>query len=67
MKAAAPLTASWRPSGEIEHVFTHFSLTLQVWRAQTSKNLAGAIWTPAERLDAQPSVFLKAAREATSP
>jgi A/G-specific adenine glycosylase len=46
--------------GEIEHVFTHFSLTLRLLRAEGEAG--GVIWTPREALGALPSVFLKAAR-----
>ena len=61
-RAAAPSDGGWRSVGEIEHVFTHFSLTLQVWRAADAGTFEGAIWTPVEGLEALPSVFLKAAR-----
>jgi A/G-specific adenine glycosylase len=60
--AAAPVAADWRPAGEIRHVFTHFALTLTVWRAEG--DWADAIWTPRRDLEAMPSVFLKAARKA---
>ena len=60
--AAAPAKASWKDAGEIEHVFTHFSLTLRVFLAEGE--MAGAQWTPRRGLDALPSVFLKAARRA---
>jgi A/G-specific adenine glycosylase len=60
--AAAPVAADWRPAGEIRHVFTHFALTLQVYRAQG--DWADAIWTKRAELEAMPSVFLKAARRA---
>ena len=60
-KAIAPLPADWRPIGEIEHVFTHFSLTLQVWRAEVAGDFEGAVWSPlSEAGDGLPSVFLKA-------
>jgi len=55
-----PIVAAWQSAGRVEHVFTHFSLTLSVWRAQGE--LSGAIWTPLSGLSALPSVFLKAAR-----
>ncbi|HTK33959.1 MAG TPA: A/G-specific adenine glycosylase [Caulobacteraceae bacterium] len=62
-KRAAPVAADWRSMGEIEHVFTHFALTLQVWRAEVSGEVDGAIWTPlAEAGAGLPSVFLKALR-----
>jgi A/G-specific adenine glycosylase len=58
--AAAPAPADWRAVGEVEHVFTHFSLTLRLLRAEGDAD--GLIWTPRAGLDALPSVFLKAAR-----
>ncbi|ALL12152.1 A/G-specific adenine glycosylase [Caulobacter henricii] len=56
--AAAPVLANWGEVGTIEHVFTHFSLTLQVFRAEGEGDF---VWTARERLGALPSVFLKAA------
>jgi A/G-specific adenine glycosylase len=58
--AAAPVPAPWRSAGEVAHVFTHFSLSLQVLRAEGEA--PGVIWSPRRDLDALPSVFLKAAR-----
>jgi A/G-specific adenine glycosylase len=58
---SAPVVARWHDAGEIEHVFTHFSLTLRVFRAEGAME---AEWTPLEGLSALPSVFLKAARKA---
>ena len=55
-----PIAAAWPSAASIEHVFTHFSLTLSVWRAQGE--LPGAIWTPLSGLGALPSLFLKAAK-----
>ena len=55
---AAPAAANWRNAGEIEHVFTHFALTLRVMRAEGDAK--GVIWS--RDLGALPSVFLKAAR-----
>jgi A/G-specific adenine glycosylase len=46
--AAAPVPAQWREAARVEHVFTHFALTLTVLRAEADAGL--------------PSVFLKAAR-----
>jgi A/G-specific adenine glycosylase len=62
--AAAPLAADWRPVGEVEHVFTHFSLTLRLLKAEGDSE--GFVWTPRSGLDALPSVFLKAARAGLS-
>ncbi len=59
-RAAAPMQADWRGAGEIGHVFTHFSLTLRLLRAEGATD--DMIWTPRRDLDALPSVFLKAAR-----
>ncbi|MBA4795108.1 MAG: A/G-specific adenine glycosylase [Phenylobacterium sp.] len=62
--AAAPAAADWRCVGEVEHGFTHFTLTLRLWRAEGEAD--GLIWTPRRELDALPSVFLKAARAGLS-
>jgi len=62
--AAAPTAADWRSVGEVEHGFTHFTLTLRLWRAEGEAD--GLIWTPRRDLDALPSVFLKAARAGLS-
>ncbi len=67
-RAAAPAEAGWRTVGEVEHVFTHFALTLGVLRADASVPLEGAIWTPlAEAAHGLPSVFLKALRAGMGP
>ncbi|PZQ63861.1 MAG: A/G-specific adenine glycosylase [Phenylobacterium zucineum] len=58
--AAAPADLAWRAVGEVEHVFTHFSLTLRLLRAEGDAD--AVIWSPRRDLDALPSVFLKAAR-----
>jgi A/G-specific adenine glycosylase len=59
--AAAPASAPWRGVGEVEHGFTHFTLTLQLMRAEAD-DAGGVIWSPRRDLDALPSVFLKAAK-----
>jgi A/G-specific adenine glycosylase len=54
-----PVVADWRDAGAIEHVFTHFSLTLQVRVATTAAK--DVIWLEeAEALSALPTVFAKA-------
>jgi len=67
--AAAPaarlLGAPWRSVGEVEHGFTHFTLTLRLMRAE-GEAAAGVIWSPRRDLDGLPSVFLKAARAGLS-
>ena len=65
IEGVAPVAAVWRDLGEIEHVFTHFALTLRVFAAQASAP-ADTVLTDADGLAALPSVFLKAARKAWS-
>lgn len=49
--AHAPAKGAWREAGAVEHVFTHFALTLEVWTQ-------GA--TPAKAPPGLPTVFRKA-------
>jgi A/G-specific adenine glycosylase len=58
--AAAPISGDWRDRGAVEHVFTHFSLTLRVFAAEGEFD-GDVVWMPREGLGALPSVFLKAA------
>jgi A/G-specific adenine glycosylase len=56
--AAPPAVADWRDAGMVEHVFTHFSLTLAV---RTAKGSGDFLWTdPDEALRSLPTVFRKA-------
>ena len=61
---AAPFAAAWKPAGAIGHVFTHFELTLDVWRADVGDAAApeGAWWSPPQALagEALPTVMKKA-------
>ena len=61
----APAKAKWIASGAVRHVFTHFALELEVWRAETdaAPNIEGW-WSPADQLGALPTVFKKAAHSA---
>ena len=53
-----PVAADWRQAGAIEHVFTHFSLSLAVW---TATGKGDFLWTePEEALRSLPTVFRKA-------
>ncbi len=61
-EALAPVAGSWRSMGEVEHVFTHFSLTLTVLK--TECQAGDLIWASRRDLDGLPSVFLKAAKVA---
>ena len=57
-EAAPPVSADWRDAGAIEHVFTHFALTLTVRVAEGEGDF---LWTPeGEALKALPTVFAKA-------
>jgi A/G-specific adenine glycosylase len=54
-QALAPSATNWRDMGEVEHVFTHFSLTLKVLRGEGDAE--DLIWSPRRDLDGLPSVF----------
>ena len=59
--AAAPVRADWIDKGSVEHVFTHFSLTLRVLEAAVAADDAAWMWTPtSEAVASVPSVFAKA-------
>ncbi|MGH6993627.1 MAG: A/G-specific adenine glycosylase [Caulobacteraceae bacterium] len=61
--ADAPFAAPWRDAGSIIHVFTHFRLELDLWRAEAADDVEGLAWTPrGEALAGLPSVFAKAVR-----
>ncbi|MGH7011966.1 MAG: hypothetical protein ACREEX_14120, partial [Caulobacteraceae bacterium] len=61
--AVAPFAAPWRDAGSINHVFTHFRLELDLWRAEAPDEVEGLAWTPrGEALAGLPSVFAKAVR-----
>jgi A/G-specific adenine glycosylase len=60
---AAPAQAAWREAARVEHVFTHFALSLMVLRAE-AEDEHEAIWM--RDLGGLPSVFLKAARAAST-
>jgi A/G-specific adenine glycosylase len=45
---AAPVPAPWRDFGTVEHVFTHFSLTLRVFVARGDESRPDFVWTPRE-------------------
>ncbi|EKY29904.1 A/G-specific adenine glycosylase [Brevundimonas diminuta 470-4] len=62
---APPVDADWRAAGSVEHVFTHFSLTLEVYVA---KGEGDFLWTPEEEAaKALPTVFRKALERALGP
>ena len=62
--AHAPRKARWKKApGEVEHVFTHFRLTLDVYAARVATETAEGIWLPVADLEAAglPSVMRKIA------
>jgi len=54
-----PMAAGWQDAGEINHVFTHFSLTLTVLAARVKKLPEGSTNAPAASAGL-PSVMRKA-------
>ena len=46
---AAPAEAEWCEAGSIDHVFTHFALTMRLLCAETRERREG-LWWPVERL-----------------
>jgi A/G-specific adenine glycosylase len=62
--AHAPQNAAWKMApGEVEHVFTHFRLTLAVYAARVTTEKADGLWLPARDLEAAglPSLMRKVA------
>ena len=66
LAAAQPFDADWSHAGQVRHVFTHFSLELEVYCAEAPPG-----WTPSEGVLARvrdldeaglPSVMMKAAK-----
>jgi A/G-specific adenine glycosylase len=59
---APPLEADWEEAGAVDHVFTHFSLTMTLRCARTGSRPEG-IWHPAETILAAglPTLFAKLA------
>jgi A/G-specific adenine glycosylase len=62
--AAAPSEGDWRRIGAVEHGFTHFSLTLDVYRAVAAEPPSSDLtWLPLSRaIEETPSLFAKALR-----
>ena len=62
-----PFPGDWRDAGAVEHVFTHFALTLHVRTAQAT-HLGAYDWRPAaEARSALPTVFAKALDRGLAP
>jgi A/G-specific adenine glycosylase len=62
--ADAPAKLNWEQVGEVRHVFTHFALKLDVWRAEagTRAKLAGEWLKHDDALAALPTVGRKAVK-----
>jgi A/G-specific adenine glycosylase len=61
--SAAPAAGDWKHVGAVEHGFTHFALTLEVWRAEGDSVDEDLFWLPLARaVEETPSVFAKALR-----
>jgi A/G-specific adenine glycosylase len=64
---APPAAADWRPIGTVEHVFTHFSLSLDVLAAKLPArpaiDLPDALWWPIETIEQAglPTLYARAA------
>lgn len=59
----APIDAQWREAGAVDHVFTHFALTMRLLCAEAKRRPEG-IWWPADRLAEAglPTLFAKLAQ-----
>lgn len=58
-----PAEAEWREAGSVEHVFTHFALSMRLLCAEGGTRAHGEIWWPVDRIgDAGlPTLFKKLA------
>jgi len=57
-----PAEADWRAAGTVDHVFTHFALTMELKCARTNERTEG-LWWPVERMEEAglPTLFAKLA------
>jgi A/G-specific adenine glycosylase len=60
----APMTASWRPAGQVRHGLTHFALTIDLFAARVDSIEAAGFVRPIDALEreALPSVMRKCVR-----
>jgi A/G-specific adenine glycosylase len=58
--SAAPFPARWRFAGGVSHVFTHFTLDLDVWRADTQSAAGDGWWSQNLDAEALPALMRKA-------
>jgi A/G-specific adenine glycosylase len=65
-EAAPQSNADWVSLGEVRHVFTHFTLRLQVWRAEVTRAPErDGVWADPDAETGLPTVFAKALALAT--
>jgi A/G-specific adenine glycosylase len=59
----APAAADWHEAGRVEHVFTHFALSMRLLCAEGKQEKEEGIWWPVARLDEAglPTLFAKLA------
>ncbi|MFN7178039.1 A/G-specific adenine glycosylase [Hyphomonas sp.] len=61
-EAPPPVEANWAHLGEVRHVFTHFTLRLDVYEARSGRvKLPEGYWAGTDDLAGLPTVFAKAA------
>ena len=66
--AQAPTPGDWRRQGTVEHVFTHFSLTLDVYELVAGDKAASFSWTQETAARASlPTLFRKALLDQAGP
>ncbi len=60
---APPADAAWRPVGTVEHVFTHFALSLDVMAAHLPGRPIAGEWWPVDRIEdaGLPTLYARAA------
>jgi A/G-specific adenine glycosylase len=61
---APPIAGDWRDAGQVDHVFTHFALTLsiKICTTESTQDLDGEWWPVEDIINAGlPSLFQKAA------
>jgi A/G-specific adenine glycosylase len=64
----APTAANWNEAGVVQHVFTHFSLSMRLLCAASVDRGDGEIWWPIDRIDEAglPTLFAKLAARGAS-
>ncbi len=55
-----PFYGDWHKASHIRHVFTHFTLELDVWHMEFHRDRPGGLWTDRTKVAGLPSVFAKA-------